>query len=83
MRKYLVLSIVILLLSSWLILSGKRAAAQNPAQASTPQTETRGDASRSVNSAAPDTITSLPMSKPYCYQPNPAVDQCVVNVRYW
>ena len=83
MHKSLVFSVLILALSVGLILTGQRATAKNPAQATTPQTETRGDAIRSVNPAAPDAITSLPMSNPYCYQPNPAVDQCLVNVRYW
>ena len=31
---------------------------------------------------SPNAITSLPMSNPFCYQPDPAVDACYVNVRY-
>ena len=37
-------------------------------------------ASRTVS---PNAITSLPMSNPYCYQPDPALDACYVNVRYF
>jgi hypothetical protein len=28
-------------------------------------------------------ITSLPMSNPFCFQPDPSVNQCLINVRYW
>jgi hypothetical protein len=30
----------------------------------------------------PDALTSFTVSNPYCYQPNPAVDQCSINFRY-
>jgi hypothetical protein len=83
MHKTLILGTLILVFSGGLILAGQRVSAQNSAPVSTPQIEIRGDARRSVNSTAPDTITSLPMSNPYCYQPNPAANQCLVNVRYW
>ncbi len=29
------------------------------------------------------TITSLPMSNPFCFQPDPSVNQCLINVRSW
>jgi hypothetical protein len=29
------------------------------------------------------TITSLPMSNPFCSQPDPSVNQCLINIRYW
>ena len=83
MHKTLILVILILVLSGGLILAGQRVSAQNSAPVTTPQVETRGDARRSINSNAPEAITSLPMSNPYCYQPNPTVNQCLVNVRYW
>jgi hypothetical protein len=28
-------------------------------------------------------ITSLPMSNPFCSQPDPTVNQCLINVRFW
>ena len=83
MRKPLVLLILALMLLGSLVLIGQRVSAQNPAPTSAPLDETRGDASRSVNPDAPNTITSLPMSNPFCSQPDPSVNQCSVNVRYW
>ena len=83
MRKLFLLGISMLLLLSGLILFGQRVSAQGPAATPTPQIETRGDARRSVNGAAPNTITSLPMSNPFCSQPDPSVNQCLINVRYW
>jgi len=84
MRKLLLLGILsLLLLLGGLILFGQRASAQGPLPTPTPRVEVRGDAIRSVNSAAPDAITSLPMSNPFCSQPDPAINQCLLNVRYW
>jgi hypothetical protein len=83
MRKLLLLGISLLMLLGGLILFGKRVSAQGPTSTSTPQAETRGDARRVVNGAVPETITSLPMSNPFCFQPDPSINQCLVNVRYW
>jgi hypothetical protein len=83
MRKSHLLGIFSLLLLGLLVVFGQRVSAQNPAPTPTPLVETRGDATRLVNSAAPNTITSLPMSNPFCSQPDPSVNQCAINVRYW
>lgn len=82
MRKSLIAAIVVLIVLGWVAVAGQRVSAQdsNPAG---PVSETQGDASRSVNDQAPDTITSLPMSNPYCYQPDPNANQCYINIRYW
>ena len=83
MRKLLLLGISSLMLLAGLVLFGQQASAQNPVASPVPQTEIRGDARRVVNAAAPNAITSLPMSNPFCSQPDPSVNQCVINVRYW
>lgn len=83
MRKIMLVGILSLLLLGGLVLIVQRVFAQNPAPAATPMVEIRGDAKRVVNSSAPNTITSLPMSNPFCAQPDPSVNQCSVNVRYW
>ena len=83
MRKPLLLGIFSLLLLGGLVLIGQRVSAQNPAPTPTPLVEIRGDARRIVNSASPNTITSLPMSNPFCSQPDPSANQCYLNVRYW
>lgn len=41
----------------------------------------RRDASGSIV-GSPKALTSFTISNPYCYQPDPAVDQCAVNFRY-
>lgn len=83
MRKPLLFGILLLMLLGLLVVVGQRASAQNQAPAPTPQVQTSGDARRILNSAAPNAITSLPMSNPFCSQPDPSVNQCMVNVRYW
>lgn len=84
MRKRLLMGILLLVLLGSLVLFGQRVSAQNPAPTATPKVEVRGDASRTLNSSiAPSSITSLPMSNPFCSQPDPSVNQCMINVRYW
>jgi hypothetical protein len=74
MRKLLLVGISMLMLFGALVLFGQRVSAQSPTPTPPPQVEVRGDAKRIVNSAAPDTITSLPMSNPYCFQPDFSID---------
>lgn len=83
MRKPLILGIILLILLGAMALFEQRVIAQNVAPTAEPQSEIRGDARRLVNVAAPQTITSLPMSNPFCSQPDPSVNQCSINVRYW
>jgi hypothetical protein len=84
MRKLLSLGILsLLLLLGALVLFGQRVSAQGPTPTPPHQVEIREDAKRSVNSAAPDAITSLPMSNPFCSQPDPSINQCLLNIRYW
>ncbi len=83
MRTSLGLAIFVLMLTGGLVLVGQRVSAQNPTVSPTPSSEVRGDASRTINPSAPNVISSLPMSNPYCAQPDPSVNQCAINVRYW
>ncbi len=83
MRKLFLLGSLVVLVLGGLALFEQRVSAQGTTPTSAPQTEVRGDARRIVNSAAPNAISSLPMSNPYCFQPDPAVNQCSLNVRYW
>jgi hypothetical protein len=83
MRKPIVLLILALMLLGALALIGQRVSAQNPAPTSAPLNETRGDATRIQNPDAPNAIVSLPMSNPFCSQPDPSINQCLINVRYW
>ncbi len=96
MRKLLLFGTLSLLVLAGLVFYGQRVFAQDPTPASPPLAatppagptpaapfETLGDATRLFNTAAPDAITSLPMSNPFCSQPDPSVNQCFVNVRYF
>ena len=83
MRKPLLLGTLSLLLLGLLGVVEQRVSAQNPAPTPMPPVETFGDATRLVNGASPNSITSLSMSNPFCSQPDPSVNQCAINVRYW
>jgi hypothetical protein len=83
MRKLLLAGILLLIVFGSVALFRQRVFAQDPQPTPTPLAETRGDASRSVNDQNPNTITSLPMSNPFCSQPDPTVNLCYLNVRYW
>jgi hypothetical protein len=83
MRKSILAVFFSLLILGALVLFGQRVSAQTATPAAAPQTETLGGATRSVNGLSPNAITSLPMSNPFCSQPDPSMNQCYVNVRYW
>ena len=38
--------------------------------------------SQQVDSTSPDALTGFSISNPYCYQPNPDLNQCSLNFRY-
>ncbi len=81
MRKILVAAVVLLALSIGVFALGQRhASAQNIPTPPAPQNET-GPAGTRVNS--PNALTYKLLSNPYCYQPNPSVDQCFLNIRYY
>jgi hypothetical protein len=87
MRKKLLLGILSFMLLAMLAMFGQRVFAQNPTPTPAPgpssPVEVLGDARRMMNTANPNVITSLPMSNPYCSQPDPFVNTCFVNVRYF
>ena len=81
MRKLLVATIVLVMLSiGLLVVQQRQAAAQNAAATPQPQNAS-GPAGTRVT--GPNALTYKLLSNPYCYQPNPAVDQCVINIRYY
>jgi hypothetical protein len=83
MHKPILFGILLLILIGGLVVFGQRVSAQNPAPTPAPLVEVRGDAQRLTNNIAPNAIVSLPMSNPFCSQPDPSINQCAVNVRYW
>ncbi|MBS0569061.1 MAG: hypothetical protein JSS28_00490 [Proteobacteria bacterium] len=52
--------------------------------AGTPPPTARLDSRTSGNAiSSPSALTGKILSNPYCYQPDPALDQCVINIRYY
>ncbi len=81
MRKILIVAIVLAVLSIGLLaVEQRQASAQNAAVTPVPQNAS-GPAGTRVSS--PDALTYKLLSNPYCYQPNPSVNQCIINVRYY
>ena len=81
MRKILVPVILLLFLFFGLFALGQRqASAQNVTPTPAPQIETGISGTRTNG---PQSLASKVLSNPYCYQPNPSVDQCFINIRYY
>ena len=81
MRKVLIAAIVLAVLSIGLFaVEQRQASAQNVTATPVPQNASGPGGTRV---AGPDALTYKLLSNPYCYQPNPAVDQCVINIRYY
>ncbi len=83
MRKVLIVAVCLLGVAVGLLALGhQQVSAQNGAPTPTP-----GPQSESVPSGtrtnSPQALTSKLLSNPYCYQPNPSVDQCFINIRYY
>ena len=79
MRKLLIIGFVGLLLVAGLLLNRKNTAAQSALTMPTPQAGPAGSINQDPSS--PDALTSFKVSNPYCYQPDPAADQCYINFR--
>ena len=79
MRKLLIVGIVGLLLVAGLLYTRKSTAAQTAP--STPSTQSGPAGSTNPDPNSPDALTSFTVSNPYCYQPDPAADQCYLNIR--
>ena len=79
MRKFLAIGFIGLFLVAGLLYTWKSSAAQTAAPTPAPQLGPAGSTNLQLNS--PDALTSLTVSNPYCYQPDPAADQCYINIR--
>ncbi len=81
MRKRLVvLTVPVIFFAGLLMVELRQASAQNAAPTPQPQ-NVSGPAGTRVN--GPEALTYKLLSNPYCYQPNPSVDQCFINIRYY
>ncbi len=80
MRKFL----LVLTLTIFLFIGAGSYNRQVSAQTSAPPAAQTDGGGNVIDAAgvSPDALTSFTISNPYCYQPNPAVDQCYLNFRY-
>jgi hypothetical protein len=79
MRKFIFAGMLVLLLAGAIVLANQRASAQTPLPTPVPLT---GPGGTRAEPLAPSSLTSFVISNPYCYQPDPAVDQCAINFRF-
>lgn len=79
MRKLIFAGMLILLLVSAIVLAQQRVSAQTVPPTPVPLT---GPGGTRADPLAPSSLTLFTVSNPYCYQPDPAVDQCAINFRY-
>jgi hypothetical protein len=79
MRKFIFAGILIVILTGGLVVADNRASAQVPPPTPLPLT---GPSGTRADPLAPSSLTSFVISNPYCYQPDPAVDQCAINFRF-
>lgn len=81
MRKLYVLSILVLILAVGYFALSNNVSAQTPTPTPTMILNASSIAGE-VNVVSPDALTSFTVSNPFCYQPDPAVNDCRINVRY-
>jgi hypothetical protein len=81
MRKILVLVTLALALGVFYFSFNRQVSAQTPAPTLTPILNASGPAGQ-INSVSPNALTSFTVSNPYCYQPDPSLNQCSINFRF-
>ena len=81
MRKWLILAALMGVFAAILVSSSQRVSAQGSAAA--PVVVKMDPAGNQVlgDPASPNSISAFTVSNPYCYQPDPAVDDCRINFR--
>jgi hypothetical protein len=80
MRKPLFLGILVLGLLIGLVSADQNASAQTGSSLPAPGVDAAGNV-QGANTISPDALTSFTISKSYCYQPDPGLDQCAINFR--
>ena len=82
MRKHIFSIIIVLFFLCGVIFVCSKVFAHNDTADQPLPQESSGPAGSQGEYSSPDALTSLTVSNPYCYQPNPAVDSCSINLRY-
>jgi hypothetical protein len=81
MRLRFLIIILVLIVGIGLVSLGQRAFAQADTPTPAPMVSATGDAGQK-DVLSPNALTSFTISNPYCYQPDPSLDQCHINFRY-
>lgn len=84
MRRYVwIVGIFAAIVAGGILLFNRPASAQTVPPTPFPGLRTQPDGSIQDNSVSPNALTSKLLSNPYCYQPDPSVNTCYINVRYY
>jgi hypothetical protein len=81
MLRFYLFGILTLIVVFALVTIGYRVYAQSSSPTPPPPVSA-SSAAGSMDIQSPDALTSFTVSNPYCYQPDPAVDQCMINLRF-
>ncbi len=79
MHRFILAGILMVVLMGGMVAAGNRASAQAPPPTPVPLSGPSGVRADPLDTSA---LTSFLISNPYCYQPDPTVDQCSINFRF-
>ncbi len=81
MRLRTLIGFLVIVIGIGLVFLGQQASAQSTSP--TPAVLTSVDsAAGTMGALDPNALTSFTINNPYCYQPDPAINQCRINFRY-
>ncbi len=81
MRKRLWIVLLMVVLGAGLAYANRPVSAQTPDPTVSPPVSGSSDAG-TMDVPSPNSVTPFTVSNPYCYQPDPSLDQCQINFRY-
>ena len=81
MRVRLLIGFLVVVLGIGLVFLGQPASAQMISPTPAPMENATSNAGQK-DVISPKALTSFTISNPYCYQPDPALNQCMINFRY-
>lgn len=87
MRQAILVFVLVAFVLVALIFSGQHATAQNVSPTPQPGVEEIGPGGSRLSlpgqPSGPNALSSKLLSNPYCYQPSPTQDRCLINIRYY
>ena len=81
MRIRILIVFIVLIVGLGLVFLGQRVSAQTDVPTPAPMTNATSSAGQ-TDVLSPNALTSFTVSNPYCFQPDPALNQCSINFRY-